>query len=156
MSVNSSEAGKRTTRTLSRRTSGTKHTDNQAPDKISQKTDKGTDMSKTTQAGQSGKEESAENTAPTQIQVANMAMIMPNRPIEHSTLEVTGTLMGNRPIVKADSALSVTLIQPEETTGVMANRPISATHIQITGMMMNRPIASNQIDDPNTLMGFID
>jgi hypothetical protein len=113
-------------------------------------------MSKTTQAGQSAKEESADNTAPTQIQVANMAMIMPNRPIEHSDLEVTGTLMGNRPIVKADSALSVTLIQPEETSGVMANRPISATHLQITGMMMNRPIASNQIDDPNTLMGFID
>ena len=110
-------------------------------------------MSKTTQ---SGKEESTENTAPTQIQGASTALGMPNRPIEHSDLEVTGTLMGNRPIVKADSAMSVSLIQSEEVTGAMANRPVAATHLQITAMVMNRPIASNQIDDPNTLMGYLD
>lgn len=113
-------------------------------------------MSKTTPAGQSGKGESAENTAPTQIQVASTALGMPNRPIEHSNLEVTGTLMGRRPIVKAESAMSVSLIQSEEMTGVMANRPVAATHLQITAMVMNRPVASNQVDDPNTLMGYID
>ena len=156
MSVNSSEAGPRATRTRSRRTSGTKRTDNQTPDHTSQKTDKGTDMSKTTQTGQSGKEESPENTAPTQIQMANTAMIMPNRPIEHSDLEVTRTIMGNRPIVKTESALSVSLVPSEQTSGIMANRPVSVTQIQITGMIMNRPVASNQVDNPDILMGYID
>ena len=99
---------------------------------------------------------SAENTAPTQIQVAQSAMIRYNRPVEPSHLEVTGTLMGNRPIVKTESALSITLIQPEDAAGVMANRPIAATNLEITSMLMNRPVASNQIDDPNTLMGYLD
>jgi hypothetical protein len=152
MSVNSSGTGKRTTRTRTRRSSNTKRTDNQDQEK----TDKGTAMSKTTQAGQSGKGESAENTAPTQIQVAGTAPGMPNRPIEHSDLEITGTIMGKRPIVKADSVMSVSLVHSSEIRGAMANRPVAVTNLQITSMLMNRPVASNQIDDPNTLMGFLD
>lgn len=100
------------------------------------------------------KEETPANTASTQIQVAPKGMIM--RPIEHSNLEIAGMLSANRPIFKASSATALTLIPSEEMAGVMANRPVEASHLQISGMVMNRPVATNEIDDPITLMGFLD
>ncbi|WP_413167007.1 hypothetical protein ACL6C3_09935 [Capilliphycus salinus ALCB114379] len=106
----------------------------------------------------STKAESSENSAPTQIQVAHhqSAMIMPNRPIEESHLEVVGTIMGNRPIFKTESASGISFVHSEDAVGAMANRPVATTHLQITSMMANRPIASNQVDDPYALMGYLD
>jgi hypothetical protein len=42
---------------------------------------------------------------------------------------------------------------------VSGHRPIAASHLQISetyAVMGNRPVASNEIDDPTTLMGFLD
>ncbi|MEB3278345.1 MAG: hypothetical protein VKK42_05410 [Lyngbya sp.] len=102
------------------------------------------------------KADSSDNSAPTQIQVAQSAMIMPNRPIEESHLEVVGTIMGNRPIFKTESVSGISFVQSEDAVGAMANRPVATTHLQITSMMANRPIASNQVDDPYALMGYLD
>ncbi|SKB11565.1 conserved hypothetical protein [Planktothrix sp. PCC 11201] len=101
------------------------------------------------------KKGSEANTAPTQIQVASMATFM-NRPIEHSHLEISGMLSPRRPIFKANSASNVAFIHLEDAVGALANRPIEVSHLQITSMIMNRPIATNDVDDPFTLMGFLD
>lgn len=95
------------------------------------------------------------NTAPTQIQAAS-SMVYMNRPVEHSHLEISGMLSPNRPIFKSNTNNDVALIHLEDSVGALANRPIEASHLQITSMMMNRPIASNEIDNPMTLMGFLD
>ncbi|MDY7023075.1 MAG: hypothetical protein SWJ54_17285 [Cyanobacteriota bacterium] len=108
---------------------------------------------------QPAKAESTQNTAPTQIQVAQSAqsaMIMPNRPIEESHLEVVGMISRNRPVFKTESASGMTFVHSEDTVGAMANRPVAHTQLQITSMAANRPIASNQIDDPYALMGYLD
>lgn len=117
-----------------------------------------TDMSQETKldiVDKPAKKGSEANTAPTQIQVAAMATYM-NRPIEHSYLEISGMLSPRRPIFKANSASNVAFIHLEDTVGALANRPIEVSHLQITSMIMNRPIANNDIDDPFTLMGFLD
>ncbi|CAD5938663.1 hypothetical protein PCC9214_01773 [Planktothrix tepida] len=101
------------------------------------------------------KKGSQANTAPTQIQVASTMTFM-NRPIEHSHLEIAGMLSANRPIFKSNTPNDVALIHLEDAVGALANRPIEASHLQITSMVMNRPIATNDIDDPVTLMGFLD
>ena len=103
----------------------------------------------------SSKKEADANGAATQIQVAS-AMVYMNRPIEHSQLEVAGMLSPNRPIFKSNTENDVALIHLEDAVGALANRPIEASHLQITSMVMNRPIASNEIDNPLTLMGFLD
>ncbi|ERT09667.1 hypothetical protein M595_0353 [Lyngbya aestuarii BL J] len=102
------------------------------------------------------KAESSVHSAPTQIQVAHSAMIMPNRPIEESHLEITGTIMGNRPIFKTESASGVSFVHSEDSVGAMANRPVATTQLQITSMLVNRPVASNEVDDPYALMGYLD
>jgi hypothetical protein len=71
---------------------------------------------------QPAKAQSTSNTAPTQIQVAQTTAIMPNRPIEESHLEVVGTIMGNRPIFKTESASGVSFVESEDAVGAMANR----------------------------------
>ncbi|MEL7038057.1 MAG: hypothetical protein AAFO04_20930 [Cyanobacteria bacterium J06592_8] len=105
---------------------------------------------------QPAKAESTQNTASTQIQVAQSAMIMPNRPIEESHLEVVGMISRNRPVFKTESASGMTFVHSEDTVGAMANRPVAHTQLQITSMVANRPIASNQVDDPYALMGYLD
>jgi hypothetical protein len=42
---------------------------------------------------------------------------------------------------------------------ISGNRPIAVSHLAISEMysvMGNRPVASNEIDDPTALMGFLD
>ncbi|MEA5540004.1 hypothetical protein VB834_13295 [Limnoraphis robusta Tam1] len=102
------------------------------------------------------KAQSSENSTPTQIQVAHQAMIMPNRPIEESHLEVVGTIMGNRPIFKTESVSGISFVHSEDSVGAMANRPVAISHLQITSMTVNRPVASNEVDDPYALMGYLD
>ncbi|MGL5083318.1 MAG: hypothetical protein ACRC8A_17700 [Microcoleaceae cyanobacterium] len=104
----------------------------------------------------SARAEKVAQSASTQIQVRT-AMIMPNRPIGESHLEIVGTLMGgHRPIMRASSVSSVVLVDSEDSVGSMANRPIAAIDLHVTGMLMNRPVASNEIDDPFLLMGYLD
>jgi hypothetical protein len=45
------------------------------------------------------------------------------------------------------------------TLTISGHRPIMASHLKISetySVMGNRPVASNEIDDPTTLMGFLD
>ncbi|MEG3843098.1 hypothetical protein [Microcoleus sp. herbarium14] len=78
--------------------------------------------------------------------------IVGNRPIESSDLEVVGTV-GRRPI--GSSAMQVS-----EMFSMSGARPIGVSLLHIdevySTMGGNRPIASNEIDDSSTLMGFLD
>ncbi len=78
--------------------------------------------------------------------------IVGNRPVESSDLEVVGTV-GRRPI--GSSAMQVS-----EMFSMSGARPIGVSLLHIdevySTMGGNRPIASNEIDDSSTLMGFLD
>lgn len=170
MAASSSSSNRRTT---SRRTRSTtkKDAENQSQKELTQaETTETESVEAATETAENEKESDSKqekldvatkptqegNSAPTQIQVSQPNMMVHNRPVEHSTFEVAGMLTANRPIAKANNTTSVTLIQPEEGTGVMSNRPIGMTQLQISSMVMNRPIASNDIDDPDLLMGYLD
>ena len=78
-----------------------------------------------------------------------------NRPIEASHLHIIGTYSavgGSRPITTNG-------IEVSSTMTISGNRPIAVSHLAISEMysvMGNRPVASNAIDDPTALMGFLD
>lgn len=74
-----------------------------------------------------------------------------NRPVTSSNFEILGTMSasGIRPIASSHLQVSATL-------SISGNRPISASHLVINHTLMNRPISSNQIDDSEGLMGFLD
>ncbi|MGL5876192.1 MAG: hypothetical protein ACRC2V_00155 [Xenococcaceae cyanobacterium] len=81
-------------------------------------------------------------------------MIFGNRPVEPSHLQIVNTYRsvgGDRPVTTSGINVSSTLT-------VSGNRPIAVSTLQVSEsyIMGNRPIASNEIDDPTTLMGFID
>lgn len=92
------------------------------------------------------------------------------RPIAVSDLEISGslTLMGNRPIEishqKVDHLFDgrpvmANNLKVHEMFKASGERPIEVSHLiisQLYSLMGNRPIASNDIDDPEALMGFID
>ncbi len=157
MAVSSSTTGRRTART--RRTTGKRMNKAQEETVKAENTENNQekDMSKDLEMeSKPTKAESSVHSAPTQIQVSHSAMIMPNRPIEESHLEIVGTIMGNRPIFKTESASGVSFVHSEDSVGAMANRPVATTQLQITSMLVNRPVASNEIDDPYALMGYLD
>ncbi|WP_152983521.1 hypothetical protein [Lyngbya aestuarii] len=157
MAVSSSTTGRRTART--RRTTGKRMSKAQEDTVKAENTENNQEknMSKDLEMeSKPTKAESSVHSAPTQIQVAHSAMIMPNRPIEESHLEITGTIMGNRPIFKTESASGVSFVHSEDSVGAMANRPVATTQLQITSMLVNRPVASNEVDDPYALMGYLD
>jgi hypothetical protein len=64
--------------------------------------------------------------------------------------------MGNRPIFKTESVSGISFVHSEDSVGAMANRPVAISHLQITSMTVNRPVASNDVDDPYALMGYLD
>ncbi|TVQ45719.1 MAG: hypothetical protein EA365_07225 [Gloeocapsa sp. DLM2.Bin57] len=78
-----------------------------------------------------------------------------NRPIESSHLEIVKTFssVGSlRPITKSDLKSTSHIV-------FSGNRPIASRTLQISetfSVMGNRPVASNQIDDPKVLMGYLD
>lgn len=157
MAVSSSTTGRRTART--RRTTGKRMSKAQEDTVKAENTENNQEknMSKDLEMeSKPTKAESSAHSAPTQIQVSHSAMIMPNRPIEESHLEITGTIMGNRPIFKTESASGVSFVHSEDSVGAMANRPVATTQLQITSMLVNRPVASNEVDDPYALMGYLD
>jgi hypothetical protein len=104
------------------------------------------------------------NEAKSGIEVSSYA-VAGLRPIASSNLEVFGTILNNRPI----------LASPLQVVSFAGNRPIFASEIAVRsdfagrpimvsdptllqGSLLpgGRPIASNEIDDSETLMGFID
>ena len=81
-----------------------------------------------------------------------ISQIEGNRPIGVSNIQVLDTvaIMGNRPI--ASSQLEI-----HEMMTYSGNRPITTSSLDIYDFLMaGRPIASNDIDDPDTLMGYLD
>lgn len=75
-----------------------------------------------------------------------------NRPVSISKLDVKEVLPGGRPIVASGLEVSSSIT-------VAGNRPIMASTLQVSELGFlpgGRPIASNQIDDPKTLMGYLD
>lgn len=90
------------------------------------------------------------------LKVANNSSLLPgNRPIEPTHLQIVNTYssVGSaRPVIKSDLEIKGTLT-------ISGTRPIIASHLNISKdyqIMGHRPVASNQIDDPYTLMGFLD
>jgi hypothetical protein len=87
------------------------------------------------------------------IQARN-TLLPQNRPIEPSHLEVVSTYSSvgsNRPITKGTVNFNSSL-------AISGNRPIAVSTLKVsdTHVLGNRPIASNEIDDPTTLMGYLD
>ncbi len=78
-----------------------------------------------------------------------------NRPVTVSNLKIAETYSavgGTRPIFANEMKVAGSIT----ASGI---RPISASTLQISEtyvVMGNRPVASNQIDDPATLMGYLD
>lgn len=74
-----------------------------------------------------------------------------NRPVTSTGFRVLGTMSssGTRPIAASHLHISSTL-------AVSGNRPITSSNLVINHTLMNRPIASNEVDDSEGLMGFLD
>jgi hypothetical protein len=78
-----------------------------------------------------------------------------NRPVEASHLKIvsTYTSVGSlRPVTASEIKFNSTMI-------ISGNRPIGASSLIISEtykVMGSRPVASNDIDDPTLLMGFLD
>jgi hypothetical protein len=78
--------------------------------------------------------------------------ILNNRPVMSSHLKIFEMLPGDRPVFYSD----IHMVESEELPGhrpVMVSDPALLNASTLPG---NRPIASNNIDDAPTLMGFID
>lgn len=77
------------------------------------------------------------------------------RPVEASNLTVVETFRavgGERPVFRSQ-------LQTVDNFYSSGMRPIGASTLKVSEtytVMGNRPVASNEIDDPSTLMGYID
>lgn len=84
---------------------------------------------------------------------AKTSSLLPNnRPVEQSDLEIAETvnMAGIRPIFASD--LKIT-----EMIKFSGERPVFASNLKITDTFIgNRPIASNNVDDDDALMGYLD
>lgn len=86
------------------------------------------------------------------FEISQMISIAGNRPIGASNIQVLETrgIMGNRPIVSSQ-------LKIHDMMSFSGNRPITVSNLNIYDFLMGgRPIASNDIDDPETLMGYLD
>ncbi len=92
---------------------------------------------------------------PGKLQFSKDITLPGNRPVEASHLNVVSTYKsagGARPVTSGTFKIASAIT-------LSGNRPIAASHLHISDsyvVMGNRPVASNAIDDPTTLMGFID
>lgn len=82
------------------------------------------------------------------------SLLPQNRPIEPSHLEIVHTYSSvgsNRPVSKGTIDFSSSI-------AISGNRPIAASTLQISEsyIMGNRPVASNESDDTDSLMGYLD
>lgn len=87
------------------------------------------------------------------LSVSQKTLLPQNRPIEPSHLEVVSTYssVGSpRPVTKGNINFNSSLV-------ISGNRPIAVSTLKISDSYLNnRPVASNEIDDPATLMGYLD
>jgi hypothetical protein len=108
---------------------------------------------------------------PNDFTISETVSISGNRPIGASTLHISETYgtVGNRPIEASEFEVVATLgrrpigssaMQVSEMFSMSGARPIAMSTLHIdevySTMGGNRPIASNDIDDSSTLMGFLD
>jgi hypothetical protein len=108
---------------------------------------------------------------PDDFTVSQIVSISGNRPIGTSTLHISETygIVGNRPVEASDFEVVATMgrrpigsstMQISEMFSMSGARPIAMSTLHIdevySTMGGNRPIASNEIDDSGTLMGFLD
>jgi|GEM_PF-813831 hypothetical protein len=108
---------------------------------------------------------------PNDFTVSEIVSISGNRPIGTSTLHISETygIVGNRPVEASNFEVVATLgrrpigssaMQVSEMFSMSGARPIAVSTLHIdevySTMGGNRPIASNEIDDTWTLMGFLD
>jgi hypothetical protein len=104
-----------------------------------------------------------------EIEVAGTIQVAGVRPIAASHLDVYGTILNNRPIMSSPLRLFEMLpgarpvfysdIHMVEGEGYPGERPVMVSDpalLNASTLPGNRPIASNEIDDAPTLMGFID
>ncbi|WP_341734736.1 hypothetical protein [Microcoleus sp. EPA2] len=108
---------------------------------------------------------------PNDFTVSDTLSISGNRPIGVNTLHISETygIVGNRPVEASDLEVVATLgrrpigsstMQVSEMFSMSGARPVGVSTLHIdevySTMGGNRPIASNDIDDSSTLMGFLD
>lgn len=85
-------------------------------------------------------------------EMSDIVAMEENRPVGASHLEIRHTISesGIRPVGASD-------IMFHHTISESGNRPIADSELEITGTLSkNRPIASNNLDNPQTLMGYLD
>ncbi|AFY39701.1 hypothetical protein Lepto7376_3504 [[Leptolyngbya] sp. PCC 7376] len=114
---------------------------------------KTTTTAKTTRSRSTAKKETKEVTAlsvkePTKLGLPN------NRPIEPSHLKVTSTYKS----VGADRPVTAGTMEISSTMTISGNRPIAASLLQVsdTFVMGKRPVAPNETDDIDILIGYLD
>lgn len=108
---------------------------------------------------------------PDDFTISETVSMSGNRPIGISTLHISETygIVGNRPIESSDLEVVATVgrrpigastMQVSEMFSMSGARPVGVSNLHIdevySTMGGNRPIASNEIDDSSTLMGFLD
>jgi hypothetical protein len=113
-----------------------------------------------------------EEATPKGIQLYREGGLPGNRPIGLSNFEISNSinLSGNRPVeasnfIVADTLSSsgirpigASLIHVSQTMHISGNRPITESTVLMNcdHLMGNRPISSNEGDDTDGLMGFLD
>ncbi len=103
------------------------------------------------------------------LEIVGTIQIAGIRPIAASHLDVYGTILTNRPVMAShlkifemlpgDRPVFYSDIHMVEGEGLPGSRPVMVSDpalLHASTLPGNRPIASNNIDDAPTLMGFID
>jgi hypothetical protein len=105
---------------------------------------------------------------PSEIEVVETISLSGGRPIEASNMDLYGSFLNGRPIESTHLTIEAMLPGDRPVFGsevemldeiLPGGRPIMvspASLMQATSLPGGRPIASNQIDDPANLMGFLD
>jgi hypothetical protein len=101
-------------------------------------------------------EQNSEQKEVVALKLATTSALLPgNRPVEPRHLQVVSTYGAAaclRPVMKSGLHIKKSIM-------ISGNRPITATHLVISEtikILGNRPVAPNEIDDPVTLMGYLD
>jgi hypothetical protein len=108
-----------------------------------------------TQVHEEEQSENGQNREALTLSVQKGSLLPQNRPIEPSHLQIVSTydsVGSHRPVTKSDVHFNSSL-------AISGNRPIAVSTLQISesySVMGDRPVAPNDIDDPTTLMGYID
>jgi hypothetical protein len=87
----------------------------------------------------------------THLQISQTVSILGNRPVSatHIQIEQTFSASGIRPISKGE-------VEIKETFSASGVRPVGTTHLVIEETVMGRPVAANEDEENNGLMGFLD